>query len=261
MSNLVPTPRVNKHGRTVIKHMRPEAATTSASAVPAPSLSNITGAEHAEAIGKLQVAMKRAYSLGSYRHTNITTLDDLWDRAESMSMELATAYAGYVDADPDNGIEDMLMSALNTESDEQSAGYILFIAQHADIFDKAWNFTRGATEGFVHADRMHRGLKSFNIPENILSAERWERARVAAAIKVTQAVFDTDSRGIINQGVTSREGSKFYLSQPQLTVLAMERPDGADAICEIIRERKVINPETIEHLLATGIPALRDGAL
>jgi hypothetical protein len=261
MSNLVPTPRVNKHGRTVIKHMRSEAATAPYSSAPAPSLPSITGTEHAEAIGNLQVAMKRAYALGSYRHTNITTLNDLWDRAEFMSMELASAYAGYIDADPDNGIEDLLMSALNTECDEQSAGYILFIAQHVGILDKSWNFERGANEGFIHAYRMHRGLKSFDIPENILSAAPGEQARVVAAFKVTQAVFETDSRGIINQGVPSREGSKFYLSQPRLTTLAMERHDESDTICEIIRERKVIDPDTIEHLLATGIPALRDGAL
>lgn len=260
MSNLVPTPRVNKHGHTVIKHMRPEVATSS-SAVPAPAAPAIMGTEHADTIGLLQEAMKKTYSSGGYQHTPVASINDLWDRAEFMSMELATAYAEYITAAPNKGREALLMSVLNADCDEQSAGNILFIAQSAGVCDGLWNYTGGMSEGHIHADRMHRGLKRFSLPENMLSAERWDRARVAAAAQVTQAVLETDSRGIINEGVTSRKGSKFYLSQPNLAVLAMERPEDADAICEIIRERKVIDPETIQHLLSIGITALRDGAL
>lgn len=212
---------------------------------------------------EVQEALERVYDSGSYQYTSIVAIETLKDRVGLIGRDVLDAYREFILHAPNNNREQLLMSVLNNYLDDADAGYMLFLVQDIGVRDTGgWLDLRGGSDDYVYAWEMYRGMQDseFNMPRNVLQATPEEKARVSAMVKVIHAVYETDSRWVFKQGTTNDR--YFTVSPEELIRFAAERPDDADAIAEIVRERRLVFPEDVEALLDAGtIPSLRDGAL
>jgi hypothetical protein len=264
MSNLIPTPRVNKHGNTVIRHMRPDTGSgAGTSPLPAPYSPGIEQRVHSHMVSELQERMELVYDRRALSFTSMTYIDALKDRLELKGRDVVEGYYDFITEDPDNYREQFLMSVLHHYLDDDDAGYMLFLARTLGIHDQgSWDEMRGGTDDYLIYWEMYRGMQEyegFTLPHNVLYASKEESAQVESLAKVTSAVRDTDRKMIEDRGYST--DGYFVLRDESLVNLATSRPDDADAIVAIIRERKLIDADGIAAIIDSSIPALRDGAL
>lgn len=264
MSNLVPTPRVNKHGNTVIRHMRPDTGSGSGtSPLPAPYSPGIEQRVHSHMVSDLQERMEQVYERHGLSFTSMTIISDLKDRMELKGRDVVEGYYDFIIEDPDNHREQFLMSVLHHYLDDDDAGYMLFLARTLGIHDQgSWSEMQGGTDDYLIYWEMYRGMQeydSFVLPQNILYADKEEIAQVESLVKITSAVRSTDRKMTEDRGYST--DGYFVLRDESLVELATNRPDDADAIVEIITERKLMDADDIEAIIDAAIPTLRDGAL
>lgn len=265
MSNLVPTPRVNKNGHTVIKHMRPDTGNPSALAhVPAPQAYSSDHHRISHMIEQLKERMAVVYERNGYEFTSMAIPFTLNERLELKNNYVVEAYFDYIMEDPDNDREQLLMSMLTNYLDDEDAMNLLFIAQTLGVRDgSSWDEAREGSMDFVYAWEMYRGFDEydgFEVPDDIINASDEEKASIRSVVKMIDAVYHTDSRYIMHEGFST--DGYFLVGDDNLVQLAAQRPDDADAIVKIITERKLMDPKDITAILdANVVPALSEGAL
>lgn len=273
---LMPTPRVNKNGTTVIRHMRPE-VTSFGNALriplppPAPPVEG--SVFHRERVKSLLSLMTPIHISGSRKihllgantldHHHQLDISVIRQRLDALSDPLVRAYHQYVMSSPSfrDGRSRLLLNVLTHDLDENEAGHVVFIAgAFPNKNDMNWDVREGDSQAYVTARGIHHGLLAYvDVPDDILNAPDDEKDVISALVKVTCAVAATDPKAVISSRFD--EPDLMVVKDESLIDLTVEKHHEADAIVAIITERKTSDPEFIREVLQTGSSALRAGAL
>lgn len=222
--------------------------------------------DHQRVLTSLQDSIDIAYRDGMLQYATCLDLDELQERVDYLDEHVALGFYDYIQANPGKGREEVLISVLNVGLESNDAGYVLFAARNReDELDTGWDDIEGGTSLYSMSLSFAKGLRSvreqYEAPDDIIGASTEDQSRAVSLLRVTQAVWEI-KYGVI--GIDRSPGAKgkyLALSDKRLISLAVERHEDADAMVEIITERKVADYDTISTVLNSGTTALRVGAL
>jgi hypothetical protein len=222
--------------------------------------------DHQSVVRALEESIDTAYRTAMLQYATCIDLDELKERVDYLDEHVARGFLDYIQANPEKGREEVLISVLNVGLESNDAGYVLFAARNSeDEVDTGWDDIEGGTSLYSMSLSFSKGLRSvseqYEAPDDIINASAEDQSRAASLLRVTQAVWE------INYGVVGidrtpvAKGKYLALSDKQLIAFAVERHEDADAMVEIITERRVADYDTISAVLNSSTNALRVGAL
>lgn len=264
MNNLVPTPRVNKHGDTVIRHMRVDDPPRSLGGIqiPAPQVDKGNSLFHRQRVEELGKRVTSTFMRGGMSMLKVKNPLEMNSHLHKLDAHVVRAFFELIKEAPEKNKERLLIGVLNNGISSDDAGYVLFINKALpDRDDGSWDTRNGGNEEYVGARGIHQGILRYweDAPTDILRASESDQERVRALAIVTRAVMESDSRGVAwTTGVTPRA---MFLTNDEMIALTIENADRAEVIERVIRERKTCNVELVSNYLYADAPSLREGML
>lgn len=252
-SNLIPTPRVDKNGRLVTKHMKPQSAPAATGAIPAPAL-DLTLAPNMVTIP-----------------SNVQGLDDLWKThriantrhtQESFDPRAVEAVNDLIrqgsELDRTFGLKIAITEALTLMSD-----YGLPTGLHnvAVFGGCAMKHANTDVTAFICA------LQEMNAPKEIdylLDATDEERISAQALIEFTVRADEALGQPVVYYSSEDKEEVMEFthLRDPDLTNFILANPASADDVFELlVAEGGPVPVDVIKERLTHSEKALRGGVL
>lgn len=263
MTNLTPVPRVDKTGKTVVRHMNLGSKGSDMATVPKP-----VAAPRSRRERSIQTLIKRVTALVGKETSwgvipvNVLTIKDWDERIEKLGDETIAGFHEILNSSNRKGIVEMLASALASYDD---AGYIgnLMVATRYET-DRSKDWASHESRALLRADRTYGGLDryselGFQSPRSVLDAAEPVKHQAMALLQ-TLAVAD-GLETISGSGVImSMSTGDIHLVLP-LAKLVIDRYEDVDRICEIMQDRQTVEADLIESILDTAAPSLSEGVL
>lgn len=254
MTNLIPTPRADKNGRVVVRHMKPESSGQRDHSIPAP---NVVAPDADNAL------MEGAYNAilnvvleGAASQSERTFIEDRLRELPSETLVVISEL-------PDSENYTRLWGIHTAMKDMAPSAFITDLVYLADMLEQ-----RGIDEIFfsdyVRGFRYYEDLcplgSSGSYPEL-----RASQCRVLTDVCMTM-VDMIDEELISNEDMTyptdtdSDEWTPF-VRDADLRHLLLASEYDTDKVVSLIQERKIIDPDDLKAILDQDINALAKGAL
>jgi hypothetical protein len=252
-SNLIPTPRVDKNGRLVTKHMKPQAAPAATGTIPAPALdlalapNTVTIPSNVQGLDDLWNAHRiyhTRHTLDSFDPRAVETVNDLIRQGD--------------DLDRTFGLKIAITEGLTLMSE-----YGLPIGLHnvAVFGGCAMKHANTDVTAFICA------LQERNAPKEIdylLDATEEERLSAQALIEFTVRADEALGQPVIYYSSEDKEEVMEFtqLRDPDLTNFILANPDSADDVFDIlVAEGGPVPVDVIQERLQHSEKSLRGGVL
>jgi hypothetical protein len=253
MMNLIPEARVDKTGKTVIRHVKPVSAPSGTHiSIPAPAPAVSSGKPMK--VTQRRELVKEALSILDQQP--VASMKN-WGNAKKNLMTLSDAELTEV-TDVVRDYADNLLTA------------------NRDFLGKMLNKGKFMVEAARTFDTLCAGMPDPDDQANVTSAiwglgnsgllrgedltvPEGREAEARAHVRVVSALADAVG---LNSGMYKMNPmGHSYLPEGPMYLFLSECPERADEIADIIREREITEPEKIRFILDGGSASLADGAL
>lgn len=259
MSHLKAEKRANKHGVVVTKHVRADSGSEDkGKRIPAPA--GKVKPPHAVAMTHLDDAMQRdTHGIPGLRKSKIKPA------LKELSEATVNAFLETFKERPNEGFDEMLLGVLNMGMDDEMSTCLLEIAKLDPSPERFAEYDRGYRFREV-SHQVYRGLERYQSigyyshPDDMLDSSDPNVLKTRGLARLTLSLFaDPGAFGIT--GTQSYGRTAMILDNPELARLALDRPEDADRIAEIVLERQSTDAELIRSIMDSPTQSLRDGVL
>lgn len=252
-SNLIPTPRIDKNGRLVTKHMKPQAAPADTGTIPAPALNlamssgmvtlppNVQGIND---VWKTHRISKTWHTLDHFDPRAVEAVNDLISQGDELGRSVGLNFA--------------IAESLNMMSDY---GMPLGLHNLAVFGGCALRHANTDVTAYICA------LQEMNAPKEVdylLDATDEERSKAQALIEFTVRVDETLGQPAIYYSSEDPEEIMEFtqLRDNDLTNFILANPDSADDVFDIlVAEGGPVPVDVIQERLQHSEKSLRGGVL
>lgn len=295
--NTVPEVRPDINGKLVTRHVKVNQSGSISSRVPAPPTPPTTARDYYSNVNALKNAMQEAVDTGAYDDVEDVRPNFIFRHLEQLQPHIVEAYREQIEATPDIGYEDLLISVLANKMHSNKAGYVLFITQQAIPeygLSNNWDDDAKGTYEFDESLKVLKGIENFykenrhNLPSDIWEADIQTREEIKA---ITELIKLGNRQGIPGIEEDWSTGSFFiddvplgeiarnYVNDvPRIvdlidehsinanqvsTLFRLEKdyPDNVERIAAIMVERDTSDAETIREVLGSEVKTLSNGIL
>lgn len=250
MSNLIPTPRTDKNGRTVTRHMKPHSQSAGSHSTKIPPV-GMNGAGRSVLIASVTTLLTKAI------RTNFpegVAINDVRRAAPALA-SYSDATLARIQQHPwtFQSARTLTLSATK-EWDETTVNDYMAAAV-------ALNLTEGHSISVMHTDSWH--LYDELHPANNVGEYPAERlSQIVALYHVTEHM-EEEGLEPYGYGERSHEVESYYLNDDKLRefLLNPEEPYKRDDIVDIITTHNTYDVARIKTMLNHSVPALRGGVI
>jgi len=297
-NKLISELRADINGKLVTRHVKAVPnKPVSGSALPAPVTSSPSPHNYFSNINTLKNAIASALETGAYDGIDEVQPNTIYPALNNLQPHVVEAYRQQIDATPDIGYEDLLISVLTNNLNSDKAGYILFVTSHAvpkEGLSNEWDSDIQGTYEHENSAKVLKGVEefckanSYNFPSDIFKADVKTTETITALTTLIKLGYEKDIAGIfdnwstgsiyiddtdlgrlavdyvndVERIVTLLKESRLEAYQVR-AVLEMEReyPDSANRVMEIMRERSTSDRKVIRSILDAEVQPLSNGVL
>jgi hypothetical protein len=252
-SNLIPTPRVDKNGRLVTKHMKPQATPVAAAAIPAPALdlamapnmvtipSNVQGLDD---LWKAHRISKTPHTLDSFDPRAVEAVNDLIRQGDKLDRKFG-------------------LNIAITEAFTLMSEYGMPLGMHNLAVFGGCAMRHANTDVTAYICALHE----MNAPKEIdylLDATDEERHKAQTLIEFTIRAEEALGQSVIYYSSEDRdEVMEFtHLRDPELTNFILANPESADDVFDVlVAEGGPVPVDVIQERLQHSEKSLRGGVL
>lgn len=253
MTNLIPTARVDKNGRVVTRHMKPESSGHQAHSIPSPAPPQVSGSS---------VLKSGAFS----------AISEVVLSGSPSAYERGVLEEGLNDL-PDETLEKIIEL---DGSDDYTRLWVVF----DDMKKKAG---RSSIIDLIHLSDMleHRGVDEMVFSDYVRGFQQYKDLHpvgdngVYPEERLAQCTLLTDAYmlmiGMIEDGTLNGDGDMAYVNDKgewtpflrdrELRNLLLASKYDPEKVLKLMKDRELIAPDSLIAILDQDINALRDGAL
>lgn len=271
MSNLIPTPRIDKNGRTVIRHMKPEDTTQKTPVIPAVAVPEQTPQQRVrEIIDLLQGGSMDHADLAMY----LRYLDD--DNSKTLPLFKKLLTTGTPQAQ--RAVESYLHEVIG-DIKEAGDGGSSYDEDEMDDYDDHWNWIDRCPDAW-HPHSTHNALRIWNT-FNVMDEHGIEGNRYEIIHRITElGTMHNDLDPMMNPesmrnrfwrgaaaaaiGTEERNTERAQWGHIKEFVQWAGRHEDIAIVINTVKERRILHPEMLDQVIAekAGIsPAVREGVL
>jgi hypothetical protein len=250
-SHLVPEARINKHGKSAIKYVRPDGPGSNTSSIPAPAMG------FAEQPSKPEPVVLEGSMLSSHKNHEVL-LGDFKKNADG-SATITPEDMRMVQRMLSEAVDEDQQAAYTDEDGGNSVYFISYLMGQGDINALRTIYAKQGVKGNTvesvwHAMRILRQHEVCDKETNYGAEPGFE---AAYSVMTQLDMVHSDGNGGQYDGIEGMEG----ITDEKMALLryAFDNPEHADAIVQAVIIRETLDVDIISQIVDSGSIALADG--
>lgn len=250
MSDLIPTSRTDKNGRTVTRHMKPHNTSTGATGTPIPRVKKVSQKEHQqvvlEAVMNLCEALIQRYDDDSVRRIRDSSIEVIGGYSTSTEQRIRDTSWGHYQA---MQLATSIRPDKKRQWDETKVNdFLVLLGNHEDDKINDW-----------HLNSYHL-YEELCPPNNAGDYPEERRSQINALLTVTDKMYSSAEHVLIYDDETKQ--SLFFIVDPELRSLVLNPgKHNRDEVVAVIVGTDTFDASRIRMMLDADVPSLGSGLL